>query len=80
MWVAKFDLKDEEDIHSPLCEKYNIEIFGAPLTNFEKKGKINLLMSGTMSGNESDKDKFVEDLKKDKRIKFVNRYKDFILI
>lgn len=81
MWVAKFKLKDDkEDIHSPLCEKYQVEMFGFPLTNYEKSGKINLLISATISGSEENKDKFYNDLKKDKRVKFAERYKDFILM
>jgi len=80
MWVAKFRLKDEEDIYSPLCEKYRVELYGFPLTNYEKNKKINLLISGTISGNEEDKGVWAEEIKKDKRVKFFERYKDFFLI
>ena len=80
MWVTKFKLKDDEDIHSPICEKYQVELYGTPLTNYEKKGKINLLVSGILSGKEEDKDKWVEEIRKNHLVKFVERYKDFVLM
>jgi len=80
MWVAKFKLKDEEDIYSPLCEKYSIDFYATPNTNFVKQNKINLLGEGIVSGSKENKKKFIKELKKDKRIKIIEQYKDFIFI
>ncbi len=80
MWVAKFKLKDEQDIYSPLCEKYKIDFFAYPITNFKKNGKINLIVAGDIYGEEKDKKKYLRELKKDKRVKSMERIGDFILI
>lgn len=80
MWIAKFKLKDEEDIYSPLCEKYKVEWFAIPHTNFEKNRKINLLVCGILSGSKDNKTRFVEELKKDKRIRNIEQHHDFILV
>jgi len=80
MWVAKFKLKDDEDIYSPLCKKFRIEFFAVPYTNFIKNKKINLLVGGTISGSEENKRKFIQEVKKDKRVKTVEKHHDFILV
>jgi predicted DNA binding protein len=80
MWIAKFKLKDDEDIYSPLCIKHKIELFAIPLTNFEKNKKINLLLSAIISGKEENKKQFLKELKKDKRVKKVEYHHDFLII
>ncbi len=80
MWVARFKLKDDEDIYSPLCKKYRIEFFVFPYTNFIKNKKINLVIGGTISSNEQNKREFLNELKKDKRIKTIEIYKNYILV
>lgn len=80
MWVARFKLKDEEDIYSPLCEKYSLDWFALPYTHFEKNSKINLIVGGVLSGKEEDKKKFIRELRKDKRIKKIEQHHDFILV
>lgn len=79
MWIAKFRLRDD-DIYSPLCVKYKIEFFAYPFTFFKKNNKINLIVAGTLYGDENSKKTFVKDLKKDKRVKRIERSKDFILV
>lgn len=80
MWIARFKLKDDEDIYSSSCEKFNVEFFAVPYTNFIKANKINLLVGGMISGSEENKKKFVKEIKKDKRIKLVEQHHDFILV
>jgi len=80
MWVAKFRLKDEKDIYSPLCEKHKIEFFGYPLTHFSKNGLTNLVVAGTLSGKTDAKEKFLADIKHDARVKTVEQSGDFVLI
>lgn len=80
MWVAKFKLKDDEDIYSPLCKKYKVEFFAVPYTNFIKSKKINLLVGGVISGSEENIKKFVQGIKKDKRVKTVEQHHDFIFV
>jgi len=80
MWIAKFKLKDDEDIYSSLCEEYSVEFFAVPYTNYIKNNKINLLVGGTISGSKEDKKNFVKDIKKDKRVKNIEQHHDFILV
>ncbi|MDP1695009.1 MAG: helix-turn-helix domain-containing protein [Candidatus Woesearchaeota archaeon] len=80
MWIARFRLRDEEDIYSPLCKKYKIDFLAKPHTHYEKHGKINLIVGGIISGSEEDKQKFLVELKKDKRVKKVEIAHEFILI
>ncbi len=80
MWVAKFKLKDDEDIYSPLCEKYKVEFYAYPHTNYIKNRKINLIVGGTISGKEENKKSFIKELEKNKKIKSVEQYKDYVLV
>jgi predicted DNA binding protein len=80
MWVARFKLHDDEDIYSSICLKNKVECFAIPYTNFEKKGKINLIVGMILIGEERNKKSFIDDLKKDRRIVSVERYHDFILV
>lgn len=81
MWVAKFKLRDDNgDIYSPLCEKHKIDFFAVPYTQFTKNNKINLLVGGVLSGSETNKNEFVSELKKDKRVKSVERHHDYIVV
>lgn len=80
LWVAKFKLKDDEDIYTPFCEKYKVEFFAFPYTNYTKNNKINLFVGGILSGSEENKKRFVEEIQKDKRVKSVEQHHDFILI
>lgn len=79
MWVARFRLMDDEDIYSPLCKKYKIEFFAFPYSTFVKNNTLNLV-GGTISGYEENKTKFLMELKKDKRVKRVEVYRDFTFI
>lgn len=80
MWIAKFKLKDDKDIYSPICQKYNIEFYAYPYTNFIKHKKINLIVGGVISGLESNKKRFINELRKDKRVRTTERYHDFIIV
>ncbi len=80
MWVARFRLRDDDDIYSPLCEKHKTEFFAFPYTNFVKDRKINLLVGGIISGSDENKKGFIEDLMKDRRVKSIEQHHDFILV
>ena len=80
MWVAKFKLKDDKDIYTSLCKKYDIEFYAYPYTNFIKNKKINLVVGGIISGLGNNKKRFINELRKDKRVKTIDRYHDFIIV
>jgi len=80
LWVAKFKLKDDDDIYTPFCEKFKVEFFAFPYSHFVKKNKINLLVGGILSGTEENKKIFITEIKRDKRVQSVQQYHDFILV
>ncbi len=80
MWIARFKLRDDEDVYLPVCLRNKVECFAIPYTNFEKGGKIHLLVGIVMNGKESQKQKFVTDLGKERQIVSIDRHHDFLLI
>lgn len=80
VWIARFKLKDDEDIYSPVCIKLKIDFFATPYTNFVKGEKVNLIVGGIISGSKENKDRFVEEIKKNKRVASIERYHDFIFV
>jgi len=64
MWVAKFKVRDDEDIFTPLCEKYKVEFFAHPYSVFEKQNKINLFAGGLVSGSKENKVLWLKEIKK----------------
>jgi predicted DNA binding protein len=80
MWIAKFKLKHDEDIYTPICKKYKVDFFATPYTYYVKNGKLNFLGGGIISGDQANKKKFVAEIKKDKRLKTVEQRHDFIFV
>lgn len=80
VWVIKFKLKDDKDVYSPVCRKMKVEFFAFPYTQFVKNRKIHLLVGGILSGSEENKERFVEEIKKDSRVESVERHHDHIFI
>ncbi|MBU3940846.1 MAG: helix-turn-helix domain-containing protein [Nanoarchaeota archaeon] len=78
MWITKFKLKDNQDIYSELCKKLKIEFYAYPYSIYTKNNKINVIVAGTISGN--NKQQFIKEIKKDKRVKKIEKHHDFILV
>ncbi|PIO07661.1 hypothetical protein COU59_03060 [Candidatus Pacearchaeota archaeon CG10_big_fil_rev_8_21_14_0_10_34_12] len=79
MWIAKLRIYDENDMISSRAKKFNVTILGYSLSNFEKRGKIFLSGCGLLIGEDKNKKKFIEDLKKDKRVKKFEINEDFFV-
>jgi predicted DNA binding protein len=68
MWAAKIIIpSDEGMLLASRAKKYNITIQGYPINNFEKNKRFYLLASTHIIGDKENKEKFLKDLKKDKR-------------
>jgi len=80
MWVAKFQMSRESSIFEPIAKKYNLAIIGYPVTSFKKNNKNYFVGVGTFSGNEENIKKCLIELKKNKRIKKIERKKDFFIV
>ena len=80
MWVARFKLRDDEDIYSPLCARWRIDFYAVPYTAYEKAGRIHLLVGGVLAGSEDHKKAFLMELKKSPQVMRIEQHHDFILI
>jgi predicted DNA binding protein len=80
MWVLKFQMSRKLSIFEPVAKKYNLTIIGYPVTSFKKNNKYYFVGAGTLSGNEKDIKKCLEMVKKNKRVKKIERKKDFFIV
>lgn len=79
MWIAKFIIK-HDCILGNRCEKYKIVLQGSNPSVYTQKGKIVSSSMLYMSGDPTNIDEFVEDLKKDKKIIDVERKGDMLFL
>jgi len=68
MWVAKLRIKHDDCVVSTRCKRFNVTSAGIPLSSYTDKGYQYFSHFETLSGKEEDLKRFVEDLKKDKRV------------
>src|SRR3989339_772370 len=69
MWITKLQLKHDDCPIVNRCQKYKLIVFSYPSTWYEKNGtKFATTTCYFQSSDEIKKKKFIEDLKKDKRI------------
>lgn len=68
MWICKLKIKHDCIIGSR-CEKFNVIDQGVSFNNFREKGKTYSPQIHHVQGNSEDVKKFLDDLRKDKRIK-----------
>ncbi len=69
MWLARVKLLDKECIFATKIKKYNLQAYEQALTHF-KKGKSYFFMSShILIGDEKAKKQYLNDLKKDEKIK-----------
>jgi len=80
MWVLKFSAEREGSIFAPRCKKFNVSLIGYPLNNYKKRNTYYFSAAGLIVGEEENKQEFLKDLKKDKRIKKVEAKGDFYTI
>ena len=67
MWIAKIKFSGEGTLIGSKAQKYNINLFGFPLSYYYDKKWIIVHITGTILGKEEDKKRFVKELKKDRR-------------
>ncbi len=79
MWVGKFKIEHDCWI-SDKTTKYNISAVGIPLQPFEKDGKKYHTGIDFLRGSEKNKEHFIASLKKNKRIKNVDVYKNQLIL
>lgn len=68
MWISKFRVYDEEGVYSKIATKLKVEVYGYPLNYYFDKKYYYFVAIGFVSGDVKTKNKFIEELKKDKRV------------
>jgi predicted DNA binding protein len=68
MWILKLKIKHDCTIGSR-CEKFKVVSYSIPLGNWKGKGISYTSERHTLEGDEKNIKRFINDLKKDKRIK-----------
>ncbi len=79
MWVAKVKFSEKETLIGSKAEKYNVNLFGFPLSYYYEKNWVVVHITGTMFGEEKNKEKFVQELRREKRLIGLEINNDFII-
>ncbi|MBI2449517.1 hypothetical protein HYV49_04435 [Candidatus Pacearchaeota archaeon] len=68
MWIARIKFSEEGTLIGSRTMKYNINLFGFPLSYFYEKNWIVVHITGIIFGKEEDKKAFVKEIKKESRV------------
>lgn len=79
MWLAKIRFLHKECIWSPLTKKYNVVDLFYAITEYKEKDKICLVAAHILKGDEKNIKKFINDVKKDKRVKKIQTKGNFMI-
>ena len=80
MWVAKLKIK-HNCIIGKRCKQFNISTSGLPFNIYvSERGTSYVPQIQTLYGKKSDIEKFIDDLRKDKRVKELHRDKNNIFL
>jgi len=69
MWNLRFKVLNKDSIYTILTAKYKIVDFLYPLDYYKKNGKIVILGIHLLEGEENEKRKFIEHLKKNRKVR-----------
>ncbi len=79
MWVAKIKLLDENCIWATRCKKFKIYDYQYPLGFYKANGGLSLMLYHFLEGEEKDVKEYINDVKKDKRVKKIEIKKNVII-
>ena len=79
MWTAKIKFSSENTLIGSRAKKYGVDIFGFPLSYSYEKNWVIVQVAGSIFGSDSDKKRFFEDLKMEKRVIDIEMSEDFII-
>lgn len=80
MWTLKIRFYNQENILIKLANKYNIILYGYPLSSYKKNNKLYLNAAGKIIGNDKDTSSFLKELEKSTLIKQMETKNDFSII
>jgi len=79
MWVLKIRVRERWNIYSGRTSRFKVKIYFYSQNNYVEKDRIYFVASGIIEGDQEAKRKFLLDLKKDKKIKYIEWNDDFFL-
>jgi predicted DNA binding protein len=79
MWTAKLVYRHEGSLVIKYATKYNLTILGFPMNTYIEKGVAHLTAGHLALGDESDKQKYYRDIKKEKRLTHCEIYGDLVI-
>ena len=75
MWIIKFKLKHDCVIGNR-CQKFKVTTVGTPFNTYQEKGATHAPQIQTLHGDERSINEFIRDLKKDDRVRKLQREGD----
>ncbi|MCK5025037.1 MAG: helix-turn-helix domain-containing protein [Nanoarchaeota archaeon] len=79
MWTAKIKFSGKGKLVGSKTLKYNINLFGFPLSYYYEKDWITVQITGTIFGKKEDKKRFIRELKKEARVINFESNNDFFI-
>lgn len=79
MWTLKISAREKGNLFQERTIKYDVRIYFYSNNYYKKNSKIFFVGSGIIEGQPINKRKFFKDLKKDKRVSFLEHNKDFFI-
>ncbi len=80
MWVAKFEVMHRGCLIAPKCKRYNLNLYSYFLKSWREESKFYYSELYILSGDKKNKNKFINDLKKEPRIKKVEKDKNILFV
>lgn len=80
MWFAEFQFDGSQAPAGSLAKKHNITISTYPVSLTEEKNKLLIYFAGNLYGSTKDKELFIAEIKKSKRVHFLEENNDFLII
>jgi len=79
MWALKFKAREPGNLFEERTKKFKVTLYFYSQNYYEEKGKLHFIASGILGGEEKDKKIFLKDLRKDKKVTFLESHKDFLI-
>lgn len=79
MWVAKIKFSSKGTLIGSKAEKYNLDVFGFPLSYYYEKDHVIVQIAGTLFGSDKDKRAFFKESKREKRVINLEMNGDFVI-
>ncbi len=80
MWVLKFRVKNTDSIYTLLSQKYQIKDSFYPVDSYRRGKSIYILGIHLIEGQESEKKKFLEELRKHKKTERFELHGDMLIL